>query len=379
MSLYILHDPNPQQSEVLLIHWLHISKSLANRGLPGLESVAGSNDDTSNQPTITIHCAQLSSQTLGLSPQTFSILQHQVTHIIHAAWSVNFRMRLRSFVKDHIAGLHHLINFASGTRRQPKLSFISSTASTAHAKPPAVGKGLQETISTDPNDASPLGYSRSKWVAEAIIARAHHSCPSLRSKLSIFRVGQLAGDSKHGVWNASEAWPLMLASSKDTGVLPDLGNGEKLAWLGVDVAAQGILEAAMSEAGHGDDAEGPAVYHILNDAQPAATWDNLVGWVKNIKPATEIVSKAAWLQRLEKLQEQKPEHPALKLLGLWQTAYGDHASEGGAQGRDEAGSNDDVVRFDTSRARLAAPSLRDVKPVDEKYFGLLWIWIMQNV
>lgn len=41
---------------------------------------------------------------LGLSTQMYETIAAEATIIMHIAWSVNFRMRLRSFEKDNIAG-----------------------------------------------------------------------------------------------------------------------------------------------------------------------------------------------------------------------------------------------------------------------------------
>lgn len=47
--------------------------------------------------------AQLGDPQLGLSDEDYGCLSKEATIIMHVAWSVNFRQRLRSFVKDNIA------------------------------------------------------------------------------------------------------------------------------------------------------------------------------------------------------------------------------------------------------------------------------------
>ena len=129
-------------------------------------------------------------------------------------------MRLRSFT-EHIQGLHNLIDLAlSDCDREtpPILLFCSSTASVLG---PSAKYPIAEEISRDPTSASPLGYSRSKWVAEAICQKAHEDT-RLRNRIGILRIGQLTGDTKDGIWNATEAWPMMLSSMRVTGALPDL-------------------------------------------------------------------------------------------------------------------------------------------------------------
>lgn len=117
------------------------------------------------------------------------------------------------------------------------------------------------------------------------------------------------------------------------------------------------------------DSNGPAIYHILNDAAPAATWADLERWISKLAPEVKFVSETEWLDKLEDgLQKDQPDHPALKLLGLWKEAYGKEGADGEVEG----------VAFDTTNARAFAPALR-TEPVDEEYFGRLWSWIMENL
>lgn len=38
----------------------------------------------------------------------------------------------------------------------------------------------------------------------------------------VFRVGQIVGDSQNGIWNSTEAIPLMIRSATTLGALPEL-------------------------------------------------------------------------------------------------------------------------------------------------------------
>ena len=75
----------------------------------------------------------------------------------------------------------------------------SSTASILghHTKSP-----IPESISHDPRSASPLGYSRSKWVAEAICEQAYLRTP-LRGNIAVLRIGQFCGNTENGIWKLS--------------------------------------------------------------------------------------------------------------------------------------------------------------------------------
>ncbi|KAL8814210.1 MAG: hypothetical protein Q9223_006548, partial [Gallowayella weberi] len=227
-----------------------VSKSLLARGKPGLPPRSGSNPGSSQDkacfPTPEIRCipTTLSHPHLALDPSTYTHLAHTTTLIIHAAWAVNFTARLRSFEKDHIAGLAHLLNLAhaSPNHKPPKrFLFLSSTASVTNT--PRDNYPIAERISTDPTHASPLGYSRSKWVAENICANYHYNNNTHTSResppgsasheqkkqknnanptIAILRIGQLTSDTVSGIWNTSEAYPLMLSTAPHLHALPDL-------------------------------------------------------------------------------------------------------------------------------------------------------------
>lgn len=347
-----------------------VSKSLIARNKPPLDAEISTRK-------VVCHPCKLSDSHLGLdsTPANIDIytsLASQATIIIHAAWAVNFSMRLSSFVKDHVAGLRNLLNFALASPHPspPRFIFCSSTASVLG---PAVTSPIPETISHDPLSASPLGYSRSKWVAEAICEQAHLKT-TLKDRISVLRIGQLCGDTESGIWNVTEAWPLMLSSVTVTGSLPDLK--EPLDWLPVDIAAQAVLEIAMPN----DTAKAPTeqtsiqplqtipVFHILNpNTHP--TFSNLLSWLQNLSPHFTIVPASQWVSQLDQLKGKDAEHPARKLLGLWKDAY---ASEGEQEAKAP-------VVFEMGLTRRVVSVMRDVEPISEELFEKIWGWIEREM
>lgn len=325
---------------------------------------SSSGEDLSRK--IFCHPCKLSDPLLGLPRKLYKGLADRATIIIHAAWAVNFSMRLPSFVKDHINGMCNLIGFAlaSPNAVSPRFIFCSSTASVLG---PHTTTPLTEIISRDPLAASPLGYSRSKWVAEAICNAANQRS-ELRGKIAVLRIGQLCGDTQYGIWNSSEAWPLMLNSVKATGCLPQLE--ENLNWLPVDIAAEAVLEVALaSKLYHPQDNESETpVYHILN-CSTQTTWSDLLRWMHKLAPGFETITPADWVTRLENLEGKARVHPARKLIGLWREAYCNSVTESG--GKVE-------ISFAMEQTRKVAHSLRDEKPITEKQFGKLWAWIEQS-
>tara|TARA_R110002003_G_scaffold534_3_gene20199 strand:+ start:1102 stop:1692 length:591 start_codon:yes stop_codon:yes gene_type:complete len=91
--------------------------------------------------------------------------------------------------------------------------------------------------------AQDMGYAQSKCVAE-------HLCMAVAKKTGVktrvFRVGQIVADTVHGVWNDTEAIPLIMQSALTVGALPKLQYSPS--WTPVDVIAKAVSEIALSEA-----------------------------------------------------------------------------------------------------------------------------------
>lgn len=150
---------------------------------------------------------------LAIPPETYRDLASSVKLVIHAAWPVHFSAGLQSFV-PHLQGLRNLIDLARGNKA--KFFFCSSTAAVL-ASP---SSRVEERIYTDAKDAVAMGYARSKFVAESICAAAWKR--DGRGQIGVLRLGQLSGDTKHGIWKTEEGWPQLFASSGVVQRLPDL-------------------------------------------------------------------------------------------------------------------------------------------------------------
>ncbi|KAF1845630.1 uncharacterized protein K460DRAFT_111842 [Cucurbitaria berberidis CBS 394.84] len=327
-----------------------VNEALEQRGLTSLKT----------KTKVNVIPAQLSKQRLGLGDGLYNHLAKEATSIIHVAWTVNFRLKLRSFVKDNIAGVQNLLNLALKEPRSspPRFTYCSSTAAIMNGSLDDAGF-LPEKLLSDPSTASPLGYSRSKWVAEHICLEAHNRT-SLRGRVAIVRVGQLAGGSMSGVWNTKEAWPMMLSTARLIQCLPDLGD-EPLDWLPVDIAAQAFLQATKVVSGSAGEMP---VYHVLNPHR-RPTWREMLHWLQK-KEQFEIVAPQEWVRRLEDCNNAN--HSAMKLLGLWKDSYS-NAPENAKQ----------QPQFSMAETRKAVPALKVVKPLDEAYMGRIWEWVQKHV
>ena len=331
-----------------------VSKALVQRKLQPL-----GNEDPNEK--VVVFQASLGETDLGLDQATYGQISREATIIMHVAWSVNFRMKLRSFVKDNIAGTANLINLALASSRPkpPVFGFCSSVASAMAFE----GRIVPEAVIANPAAATGLGYSQSKWVAEQLCQRANDTT-ALRGRVAIFRVGQLAGDTKHGAWNTREAWPMMLSAVKVTNSLPDLQ--DSLDWLPVDVAASSLIQGVnVAPSSHE-----AAVYHVLN-GNNEPTWSEMLQWLKKQESFT-IVPPHDWVQQLQAVVDAGSDHPSAQLLDHWKQAYGT-SEKTGAEGKSPS------PIFAMERTKAVLPPLLDVEPVNEAYFAKLWAWIKANM
>ncbi|KAF9774781.1 hypothetical protein IL306_007190 [Fusarium sp. DS 682] len=329
-----------------------VSEALFQRFIPPLEP---------HQDKVVCHACDLTNRDLGLSEAQRREILSSATMFIHSAWAVNFSLRLHSF-QDQISSTKNLIDFAA--EANARFVFVSSVAAVSDS----TARPIPETISKDPREASPLGYSRSKWVAEQVCNAANSERDSPMT--SIIRVGQLCSNGR-GVWNTAEAYPLLLSTAKITCCLPDLPK-ETLNWLPVEQAAQAVVEVAFASS----KGSGTPVYHVLNP-HSTPTWKEMLDWlaVSDASPEFEIVSSMEWLERLEKvLSKEGANHPSQALLGLWKRSYGQENS-------DEIAPTGDQQRsiFDVAQTQKVSATIRNVKPLDRERLVKTWKWINETI
>lgn len=275
---------------------------------------------------------------------------------------MNFSLPLKSFVDEHLSGLHHLFNLTISCSHAVEFTFCSSTASVLEQNQPS--NTIDEEISTNPLDAGAIGYSRSKWVAESICASAARQ---LAGPVNVLRLGQLTGNTENGVWNISEAWPLMLSTINVLHCLPELE--EPLSWLPLDIAARAVVEIALQN-GKNERKGKCNVYHLVNNSSETG-WSELLAWSKmNRVTPFEVVSPQVWI---EKLKQHPQRHPAKNLLGLWTSAYAEDV-----KGTKQRRSTKQSI-FNTEKSEKKSAAMKGVVPVDKVLMDKIWAWLDDEI
>ncbi|KAJ7089700.1 L-aminoadipate-semialdehyde dehydrogenase [Mycena belliarum] len=291
------------------------------------------------------YAANANAPLLGLTESEYNSLQSEVTDVIHNAWPVNFVLSLDSY-DEHIGGVINLINLClASPHAEPAAFFFSSSISCRQGAPDAT---CTEDFSPSPSTAAGTGYARSKWVVEKLCqqAAARSGVP-----IGVLRIGQMVGDSLTGVWNETEAWPLMIKAANTFGALPSVD--EHPSWLPVDYAGRGIAEVVLTP----HPAESAVVYHIVNP-NVSAGWDDMLAALKSAGLKFEIVDTTEWLSRLAKSEPDGSKNPTIKLLSFFQMRY--------------SKAHRKPMVFLTDETGKVAPSIRASPPISPDLVGK-WI------
>ncbi|KAE9973609.1 hypothetical protein BLS_003501 [Venturia inaequalis] len=263
--------------------------------------------------------ADLSKADFGLDSTTFKEIMNTLTVVIHAAWAVNFNLGVRSFESHHINGTHNLLNAClhTNTVHPASLYFCSSISAAAGTPLPAT---IAETYIEDLAHAQGMGYARSKLVTEHIVKAAAGETGMCAR---VLRIGQIVGDTGFGLWNETEAIPLMLQSAVTIGALPALQ--ETPSWMPVDKVARAILELSnltntTFPTPSPPTTDNKIVYHIQNT--------QTFHWTTQLLPALrlagltfETVSQREWIRRLRGGEQDPIKNPTIKLLDFFADKY----------------------------------------------------------
>lgn len=259
------------------------------------------------QRKITAYPVVFSKPLLGFSKERYDQLSQNLMHVVHCAWSVNFNKQLSSFEADCIAGAKNLMLLCLSAK-QPKpasFNFCSSVSTVTNTPGEIVAEALPDSFAC----AQGMGYAQSKLITEALCAKAIAStCMDAR----ILRVGQIVADTTHGIWNDTEAIPLMLRAATTIGALPKLDESPR--WLPVDHVAETVLDISLSSSSP------QAFFNVVNPAK--------FHWTRELLPTLkaaglifEEVGQREWIRRLRASDPDPIANPTIKLVEFFAGKY----------------------------------------------------------
>lgn len=261
--------------------------------------------------------SDLSEPELGLDSNTYNTLTSELTDVIHCAWSVNFNLHLSSFEKDNIAGLKNLANLCLKAQRPTPatLNFCSSISAVARTAESLVPEALPSKLEY----VQPMGYAQSKLVAEHLCIKAAQQT-GIQSR--VLRIGQVIGDTDHGIWNTTEAIPLMIQAATTIGALPKLDEYHR--WLPVNVVAGIIADISLSAADtfkyDASATDAQPIFNIIN-SNPFHWARELLPYLRASGLEFEEIGQRAWIKRLRESNPDPVANPPIKLVDFFASKY----------------------------------------------------------
>jgi carbohydrate kinase (thermoresistant glucokinase family) len=329
------------RSDVKKVYCLVRARSLSNARLRVIHSMRERsvyhNLPLESRNKLVAVSADFSKVSLGLSPELYNEIASEITGLIHCAWSVNFNLGLGSFEADCIAGAHNLIALCLKAQRPDPacFNFCSSVSTVAATKGDFVPEALPESLEYAQN----MGYAQSKLVTEHICVA---TAKSYGIRTRVLRVGQVVADTVHGIWNATEAIPLMMQAGLTMGAIPRLD--ENPLWLPVDVVASSISDISLSSAG-------PGVMNVVNHQS--------FHWTRDLLPALHRAGlefsepgQREWVELLRKSNPDPVANPPIKLVEFFASKYDNDLPRKG-------------LTYNTSYARFLSPSLAAAPVLDQ--------------
>lgn len=161
---------------------------------------------------------------LGLSEPDYQALASRVTHVFHAAWPMDFKMKLQS-LEPHIKTVRDIIDFGGLAHDlrpffKPRIILASSIAVVGRYAPDQTSAFVPENPIDDPLVPLPMGYAEAKWVCEKIMESAFHEGSNVEP--IILRIGQLSGSHATGFWSPKEHFPALVRASQAINAMPNL-------------------------------------------------------------------------------------------------------------------------------------------------------------
>ncbi|KIX95558.1 uncharacterized protein Z520_08678 [Fonsecaea multimorphosa CBS 102226] len=255
---------------------------------------------------ISCYPSDFSKPDLGLDDRLYASISAKITSLVHCAWSVNFNKNLSSFEADCIAGARHLMLLCLSAQQPTPASFnfCSSVSTVANTPGEVVAEALPQSFMC----AQGMGYAQSKLVTEHLVTRA---ASQTGMEARVLRVGQIIADTAHGIWNDTEAIPLMLRAATTIGTLPALDECPR--WLPVDSVARTVIDMSLSSTTK-------SVFNIVNP--------RTFHWTKELLPALHSaglsfaeVNQREWIRHLRASNPDPEQNPTIKLVEFFANKY----------------------------------------------------------
>ena len=250
----------------------------------------------------------LEAERLGLAADEFSALAEQIGTVLHNAATVSFAASYEALRGANVLGTLEMIRFAAAAKAP--LHFVSTLAVFDAQSWLDGGIAREQELPERVVDVI-HGYAQTKYVSER-----HLNTARARGLVcSIYRPGNICGDSRTGAWVAGDAITRLLRGSIEIGMLPD--RPQTIDLTPVDYVASSIAMLAVTAP------QANKNFHVVNSdpvsIEAMASWCRADGFAVATAPVSD------WLTALDGLCHAEPDHPAAPMLHLCREPLADGA------------------------------------------------------
>ena len=237
---------------------------------------------------------------LGLTSTEFDELAGRVELVLHAGSYVNFTYPYSRLAPVTVGGTREIVRLAMP--RGVPVHFVSTLAVLAGFGAAGVREVSEDTPLAYPEHLF-MGYPETKWVAEAVLARAaREGLP-----VGVHRPYEISGDLVRGAWNLENATCALLRLIVDAGIAPDADISLDL--VPVDVLAAQIVHIATTSTAR------TRTYHLTNP-RPAMLSD-MVEVLRGHGYPIRTLPFGTWIAQAVTFVAGHPRHPFTPFVPLW--------------------------------------------------------------
>ena len=223
---------------------------------------------------------------MGMSEKEYEELSKKIDSVYHNGALVHFLYSYKELKQSNVEGTKEILKFAAFNKIKAVLyvSTISIFSKFAKNNPQVL-----ENENIEDSGILPIGYTQSKWVAEALVWKAKEK----GLPVMVFRIGHVIGDSATGECHSDDFVFRIIKSVLDVHAYPNM-NG-KLEPITVDDVAKSIVAISKRQNNLGQ------TYHLINPKP--VYFNDIVKWAESKNIFLQPLPKNKWLKEIEKLEK----------------------------------------------------------------------------
>lgn len=250
---------------------------------------------------------------LGMKEDVYERLSREVDAVYHNGALLNFLYPYSYLKGTNVDGTRECLRFACH-RKAKYFHYISSYS--VYDNPSHFGKKVYESDPLTSWEGYFLGYSETKWVSEKLV----HIARERGLRACIYRPGEIAGDTVHGIWETKDLLSRMITGCIQMQKAPAINT--RFHMVPVDYVADAIAHISRQEGACGQ------AFNIVNPGK--LTMKKMVRAIRSKGHRISIVPYDRWKKEL--LQTDIRENPLRILASLFNKDAGKQDSRRSGNG-----------------------------------------------